>query len=364
MNRIYKKIVPLSVFSALALFAFSASAAPLLFEGFETYALGELDVDDAASPNNGTNNPWAGPFPENCHIVGAETNNQIAIFPHSGTNMVRGRLVSVPGGDFDQEYFNLQFWLNGTNANAPFLGNFYVDWWFFDEVGTGTNSYAPSDYGDYLAVCYYPNNPPNASYSPTLASSGNGVPSVRLSLGGTGNQDAGYDGVNPHSGWNGNVYQTRIEGNPTIGYNGGGWANLPITRSVGWHHAHIEVLPPRADTTYDGALYIDDMVHPLMTPNFVANDGFNCIEMNLNFRNVSAYFDDLTFDLLPKPTLTATPAGTNVVVTWAHSWILQSSPTISPSAWTDVLDINSQFVTSPFTNSPAGGTNLFYRLRN
>ena len=121
------------------------------------------------------------------------------------------------------------------------MGNFMFDWWFFDEVGTGTNASNPSDYADYIAICSYPNNPPNASYSATMATAGNGVPDVRLSLGGTGNQDAGFDGTNAHSGWNGNVYQTRIEGNPMIGYNAGGWANLPITRSVAWHHARIEV---------------------------------------------------------------------------------------------------------------------------
>ena len=104
-----KLILGVSVFTALA---GPLSAAPLLFEGFETYNLGELDVDDASSPNNGTNNPWAGPFPENMHVVNAETNNGIAIFPHSGTNMIRGRLPSVPGADFDQEYFNLEFWFN------------------------------------------------------------------------------------------------------------------------------------------------------------------------------------------------------------------------------------------------------------
>lgn len=359
--KLKKLILGATIFAALAC---RVSAAPLLFEGFETYNLGELDVDDASSPNNSTNNPWAGPFPINMMVVNTETNNGITITPHGGTNMIRGRLPSVPGGDFDQEYYNLEFWLNSTNGGAAFMGNFYLDWWFFDEVGTGTNSYLPSDYGDYIAVASYPNNPPDAPYNPALPTSGNGVPSVRLSLGGTGNQDAGYDGINPHSGWNGNVYQTRIEGNPTIGYNSGGWANLPAPRSVGWHHAHIDVLPQRADTTFDAALYIDDMVHPLMTPNFIAGSGFNCIEVNANFKNVSAYFDDITFDLLPQPTLQSSVSGTNVVVTWSHSWILQSSPGINPTSWTDVLDANLNYVTSPYTNGVPAGTQLYYRLRN
>jgi len=367
MNATIKKLIPLGLLAAMAMHAVSSSAAPLLFESFESYFRGELDANGAGSTNSTANNPlnpWAGPLPENCHIVGVETNNGIVITPHSGTNMVRGKLPAVPGGDLDQEYYNLQYWLNSANGNAPFMGNFYLDWWFYDEVGTGTNSYVASDYADYIAVCYYPDNPPNAPYDPNLATSGgNGTPSVRLSLGGTGNQLPVYDGTNAQSGWNSNVYQTRILGYPA-GYTGTGWANLPIARSVGWHHAHIEVLPQRADTTYDAALYIDDMVHPLLTPNFVANDGFNCIEMNLNFGNVSAYFDDITFDVLPAPTLTATASGSRAVVTWAHSWVLQSSSSINPTAWSDVLDANSQYVTSPYTNVVAGGTNQFFRLRN
>ena len=360
-------ILGLGLFAALA---GPLSAAPLLFDGFETYKLGELDVDDASSPNNNTNNPWAGPFPENIHVVNTETNNGIAIVPHSGTNMIRGRLPGVSLGDFDQEYFNLDYWLNSTNGGAAFLGNFSLDWWFFDEVGTGTNSHVPADYGDYVAICSYANNPPNASYYANLATSNNGFPDVRLSLGATGNQDGAYDGTNSTSGWNGNAYQTRLYGanTNTLAYDANGWINLPITRSVGWHHARIEMLPQKPDLTCDAALYIDDMVHPLLTPNVSALNGFNCIEINANFSGsancISAYFDDFTFDRLPAPILHATGSGTNAVITWAHSWILQSSTSINPTSWSDVLDANSHYVISPYTNGVAAGAQLYFRLRN
>lgn len=357
------------LFGSLALFVVCAvrvTAAPLLFEGFERYNRGELDANDGSSTNATsiiTNNPWAGPIPENLHILGVETNNGIVIVPHSGTNMARGRVPSILGGDFDQEYYNLGFWLNATNGGGSIFGNFYVDWWFFDPVGQGTNGLTGGDFGDYLALAHYTNIPTNAAYASDLIINGAGAPDVRFSLGGTDQQDAGFDGTNELTGFDGTRYQTRILGNTTNSYNANGWINLPISRGLGWHHARIEVSAKKPDSTYDARLFIDDLSHPLLTPNIAAPSGFNCLEINANFANISGYWDDITVDTLTRPTLAIARSGTNTILTFPAGFKLQSTPGLSPTAWADVLDGSTNFVSSPYTNTSAA-TQLFFRLRN
>ncbi len=333
------------------------AAAPLLTEGFETYNPGELDADDGASPNATSvipNNPWAGLFPPNLVVLGVETNNGITVTPHGGTNMVRGRFPAVFGGDFDQEYYNLGYWLNATNGGGSIMGNFYVDWWFFDPLGQGTNGLSSTNFCDYLAVANYPNIPTNAPYASDLASDGAGNPNVRLSLGGTEQEDGTFDGTK---------YQTLVFGATTNSYDANGWVNLPLSRNIGWHHARIEISSQKADLTVDTRLFIDDLGHPLLTPNIAATNGFNCLEINANFGNISGYWDDITVGTLPPPTPVISRVGTSVVLTWPSSWKLQASPAISPTAWTDVLDANTNFVSSPYTNSNPAST-LFFRLRN
>jgi len=126
-------------------------------------------------------------------------------------------------------------------------------------------------------------------------------------------------------------------------------------------------LPQNADQSNDSALYIDDMVHPALRANFTSVNGFNVIEVNALFSasspDFSGYWDDITFDLLPTPTLSVSNSGGNTVVSWAHSWILQSSPDLHAADFTDVLDGSGNFVTSPYTNTNTA-SQLFFRLRN
>src|SRR5581483_1576899 len=185
------------------------AAAPLFFEGFESRQLGALDQDLAGGPNFGTNgdltgNPWWGPFPPNIQVVGAEN----GITPHSGTNMARGVGFTGPA-DFDQDYFNLGYRLNNTNGGFGFTGNYFLDWWFYDAVGQGTNGSA-TNYCDYIALGNYGAVPINTD-APANDSAGNSV-SQRMSIGATSNESAGYDSTK---------YQMRFIGIP--GYNGGGW---------------------------------------------------------------------------------------------------------------------------------------------
>src|SRR5581483_7283182 len=301
-------------------------------------------------PNFGTNgdltgNPWWGPFPPNIQVVGAEN----GITPHSGTNMARGVGFTGPA-DFDQDYFNLGYRLNNTNGGFGFTGNYFLDWWFYDAVGQGTNGSA-TNYCDYIALGNYGAVPINTD-APANDSAGNSV-SQRMSIGATSNESAGYDSTK---------YQMRFIGIP--GYNGGGWANLPNVRSVGWHHARMEVLPPLGDGTSDAAFYCDDMVNPAFRGNTI-NNTVNVIELNGRFGTISAYFDDITFDVLPPPTLSISQVGTNVVVTWANSFILQSNTDLTGNTpFSDVLDGNNNYVTSPYTNSLAAGSQMYFRLRN
>ena len=340
----------------------TVSAGPLYFESFESYNLGALDQDLGGGPNSNPTNPWAGPFPDNCHVVNAEMSpNGIMVTPFSGTKMVRG---SGRAADFDQDYFNLVYWLNASNNYAPFTGNFYVDWRFFDCVGQGTNSATPDQYDDFLALCYYSSIPPNQSYNPNLPTSGAGFPPVRISIGGTGNTTPVYDGTSDQSGYDSRKYQTRDESQ--TGYTGPGWLNLPVFRSVGWHHARIEVLPQRADTTCDIALYVDNMSNPAMRFSFQNTNGFNSLELNGDFGSttISAYWDDIMVDLLPSPTLSSSISGTNAVVSWNHSWILQSTSNLASDQWADVVDQNSVPVNSPYTNGIIHNSAVFFRLRN
>src|SRR3954451_8110655 len=95
-----------------------AKAAILYSNGFETtdgYTAGGNPLDkNVAGPNsapNGSGNPWFGPNPPNARVVGADSTTGPTVNPHSGNNMIRG---SAPT-DFDQNWYNLAYRLNGGN---------------------------------------------------------------------------------------------------------------------------------------------------------------------------------------------------------------------------------------------------------
>ncbi len=239
-------------------------------DGFESYEVGPLDKNDFG-PNeapNGYGNPWFGPIPPNGQVV-PDSND---ILPRTGNRMLRGAFID--GTDFDQNWYNIQY---RHNCGQPLRGNLELDWWFHDPDGPGGVNFR-----DYAALAFYSLAPSDTDY-PGEGSLNNSAQIQRLSLGAT--TAAGLD---PH------VYQARIVG-ASDGATAAGWFNLPVARSVGWHHARISVGPPLADHTNNVRFYIDDMATPALEHNSVLAYGYNIIELNTKFGTHTGYFDDLTF---------------------------------------------------------------------
>ena len=345
--KITKVLVLWSAFFALSLHSLHAGT-PLLFDGFETYNRGALDANfpgPNAGPNGGPGNAWWGAIPPDLFVVGAETvivsgvTNMVT--PHGGTNMVRGAKTGFV--DLDQVFYNATFRLNNSNL---FSGNIMLDWWFYDPAGAGSSA---SEYADSVSLAYYPDVPMNLDYP--ADNSGPGTASGQLSLGASPVQTAGFQATN---------YQALVLG-ATNGYSQG-WFNLTnTTRSVGWHHARIVLSAALDDGSANASFFIDDMVNTVLTNNTVSTNGFNVLEMDAEFANLTGYYDDLTFDVVAAATpvpITITNSAGNVVLTWPGTgWTLQSSPSLAPGSFTDIPG-----ATSPYTNSTAVGP-LFFRLR-
>ncbi len=347
--KMMKVLVLWSAFFALSLHSLHAGS-PLLFDGFEAYNHGALDANfpgPNAGPNGGPGNAWWGAIPPDLFVVGAETLtipgvSTNLVTPHGGTNMVRGANTGFV--DLDQVFYNAAFRLNNSNL---FSGNVMLDWWFYDPAGAGSSA---SEYADSLSLAYYPNVPTNTDYPPD--NSGPGSPSGQLSLGASPNQTTGFQATN---------YQALVLG-VTNGY-GQGWFNLTnTTRSVGWHHARIVLSAALADGSANASFFIDDMTNTALTNNTVSTNGFNIIEMDTEFANLTGYYDDLTFDVVaaaaPVAISITTASGGNVVLTWPGTgWTLQSSPSLATNSFTDIPG-----ATSPYTNSTAVSPQ-FFRLR-
>ena len=253
----------------------SAKGTVLFSDNFESYASGTGDSTPLGSntpgPNAGTNgsgNPWWGPLPPNLRVV---TSGENGVAAHSGNQMVRGLST---GGDFDQEYYNLQYRLNN---GSPFQGNLSVDWWFYDPLGAGNNNYQ-----DYGALDYYSNVPTDTDY-PTDSGSGilTGIVQ-RLSLGAA--NTPGNDTT---------VYQARVVGATDGTINTNGWYNTTRARSVGWHKARISLGDANGSST-PVSFYIDDMTNPLLVHSVVSLTGINLIELNGAFGPTPGYFDDVS----------------------------------------------------------------------
>ena len=243
----------------------------LFSDSFESYTAGGVPLDkNTAGPNaapNGSGNPWFGPAPPNARVVGTEG----GVSPHSGNNMIRG---SAPS-DLDENWYNLAYRQNGGN---PYTGNIQYNWWFYDPLGSGG-----SNYRDYAALGYYNTAPGNTDYPGTGSLNGS-TQIQRLSLGAS----------NP-SGFDSTVYQARVVG-ATDGLNGGGWFNLSVTRSVGWHEGQIVV-----DSANNVSFYIDDLNNPILTHSGVTTWGYNALELNTDYGPTTGYFDDLSFSAIPEP---------------------------------------------------------------
>jgi hypothetical protein len=332
---------------------------PLLFEGFENYQRGASGLSNALDanypgglnlgPNGGPGNPWWGQFPPDLRVVGTDTNIVPGIItnvvsPHSGTNMVRGK--GSGAADFDRDFYNLAWRLNHSNN---YHGNLTLDWWFFDPVGANTNAAAAPKYQDYLSLGCWSAVPANTDFVTNLSP---GIATARLSLGAADSQGAGYQPTN---------YQAQILHTTNAGaYDAAnGWFNLPVTRSVGWHHAKIVLAPPLNDGSAVTTFYVDNLTNALLTANSAATNGFNALSLQAEYNTgTTGYFDDLTFDAPTLPVLNIALAGNNAIVTWTvANWTLQST---TNNLLTNFVDMAG--VTSPFTNSLSGGKKYF-RLR-
>ena len=255
----------------LALSIIQIPAQVLFSDGFESYTGGGVPLDKnyagANAAPNGSGNPWFGPAPPNARVVGTEG----SVSPHSGTQMIRS---SAPS-DLDENWYNLAYRLNG---GSPFTGLIAYDWWFYDPLGSGG-----SNFRDYAALGYYNTAPGNTDYPGTGSLNGS-TQIQRLSLGASA--PSGYDNTK---------YQARVVG-ATDGLNGGGWFNLSVTRSVGWHEGKIVV-----DGANNVSFYIDDMNNPVLTHSAVLTYGYNVLELNTGYGPTTGYFDDVRFSLIPEP---------------------------------------------------------------
>jgi len=270
--------------------AAAPAATTLLSDNFESYTPGILDKNAAASANpapNGTGQPWWGPGTSpNFNVVAGP---QGSISPHSGSQMIRGDNTSSVHALLWQ---NLAF---RTNAGAPLPGNLQYDFWFYDTNGT-TNA---GQFEANSALAFYDNAPSNSDYPTTPDPSlSDATPSTiqRLTLGAANykTNTAGY----PQT-YNSSRYQARILGY-TGGYNSVGWLNLPLTRSVGWHHGQITVGP--ADPTGNNAVsyFIDDLTTPLFSYATDLPNGYNTLEFTAE-NAAPGYFDDITLLSTPEP---------------------------------------------------------------
>jgi hypothetical protein len=275
MFRLFSPVLVLAL-AALLLAEQSAAAQTSYLEDFESYKLGSLDKNDPNGPNqapNGVGNPWFGPeiTAPNCYVVGPEN----GVKPISSNQMIRGR--DVAGSDFDQDWFNLAYRLNG---GLPFVGNVALGWWFYDPLGPGG-----TDFRDYVALGFYDTAPPDTDAPDNYDLNVGFTQIQRISLGATTATGAGFDG---------NYYQARVVG-ALDGYNPNGWFNTSTPRSVGWHYALIYVGPMLNDGTNDISFFIDDLDNPTLMHNSVTTYGYNVIEINAKFGPQTGYFDDISF---------------------------------------------------------------------
>ena len=330
-------------------------ASPAFFDNFESYHPGVLDSDQPVNEGgingvtNGANSWWGPDFP-NVYVV----NSTAGVTPHSGTNMIWGNSP----GELDRELCNLAYRVNSSNL---LYTNIVLDWWFYDTIGTNTNTvlmYSPSDFECAVSLAYFSELPTNADYPPGPNGyevvNGSVAPDQRLALGGGDPTVAGYNSL---------VYQAQVFNAPGNYLTGPGWFNTTTPKSIGWHHGRIMVEPP-TNNLVGVAFFVDDMADAAFSSTITNATPFNCIMIEPdNEQNGNApqpFFDDVSFytNLPSVGTLQLAQAGTNVVLTFPQDfWALQSSTNLSPTTWLTLTN-----AVSPYTNSTTNSP-LFFRLR-
>lgn len=278
----------LALASAAVLLAGSPAPAQtfqsLFFDNFSSYSLGTLDKNDTLTPGpnqapNGSGNPWFGPEPgsPNLVVVGPEN----GVMPYNNdAQMVRGRAPK----DFDQDWYNLAFRLNN---GSPFLENIALDWWFYDPLDPNDPNADPTMFYDFVALGFYDSAPADTD-APDNYSLNVGFTQIqRLSLGAGNPSLVGYDPT---------MYQARVVGADDGLANG--WFNTNTPRALGWHHGMIVVGPALADGTNDVMFFIDDLTNPTLEHNSMSNFGYNVIELNSNYKEVTGYYDDVNFSII------------------------------------------------------------------
>jgi hypothetical protein len=279
----------------------TVQAQVLFSDGFETYAVGSLDKNDGAGPNqapNGSGNPWWGPIPSNGQVaLNGDTYNGPSVNANTGTHMIR---ATTGAPQFDQDYYNLAFRLHGGNN---FTGNVAVKWSFYDPLGAGGTNFQ-----DYIALGNYSTVPTNTDHPANINTNTLGGVIQRLSLGAS----------NP-AGSNPNFYQARVVG-ATDGLAGAPtWFNTTVPRTVGWHTAEIVLGTDQgANTTV--SYYIDNLTTPILTHAISTAGGVNVIEVNSGFGSATGYFDDVSvFTPVPEPSSLALMACGGLVMVWRRS---------------------------------------------
>ncbi len=268
-----------------ALAAVSQLNAQVLFsDNFSSHNNGDIDANESGgpnqAPNGGPGNPWWGPNPGNLTIA----TTLGGINPYPGDTKLAGGVSN--GGDVD--YYNMAYRLNG---GANFAGNIALSWAFYDPSGAGGNDANYQDIGmlegfqaadGFTSTKDYTGSGPwlNASYT-----SGDQF----LELGAVG-------------GFNSTVYQARIIGASanTDGATsqGGGYFNLAVPRTVGWHTAEIVLGAPNgANTTVN--MYIDGT--DVLTETMNTTLGVNTVGFDSGVGSVAGAFDSVVVSEVPEP---------------------------------------------------------------
>jgi hypothetical protein len=345
-------------------------------EGFENYSTdsgkdyGGLDKNTSGGANaapNGSGNPWFGPNPNNAWVTKAMTNpdpTNVVVTPHSGQFMIRGNRNATDWYNYwdnDIDHVNLAYRFNG---GVPFMGNFSIDWWFHDVLGStypGDPDLGPGCFGDHAGIEYNTAAPNNTDYSNNgnIGTPATGTVTARLAIGAY-EAALGYDVM---------VYQAQVLGASDGQFGdsvntyhwGTGWFNTTVTRTNGWHHAAITV-----DANNMAVLSIDDTV--VLTHATGATNGFNVfttteIMTTPDTYNQSAYYDDITFSLItgPKILSSSVSGGTDFVINaadglvgWTYDLVTSTNVALPLNQWT-AISSNRLSATGPFTMT---GTNV------
>ena len=323
---------------------------PQFIETFEDYATGgasfdSLDKNDTVGPNtaaNGAGNPWWGALPPNGRIDTTQA--------HSGTKSLLGT-----AGDC-KDICNLQYRVGG---GSPFSGNIYLDWWFYDPLGSSGTS---TDFcGDYTALSFYPDISGTTDFGdPAPYPLPDSIQQLALGM----SDDFG-DGYDP------TMYQARVQGDAG-GYHNG-WFNGSLARSVGWHHARIVVGPRKSPSnTNDVAFYIDNMSSGIIgSRDSITAVGYNVLEVNTIMPAAgscssatgcvySKYFhysnvDDINMSTLATP-ITGAPSTsvTTNQITW--HWVVNAADGSGLTLWDSATAGTAMAALDPrrtYTRKPA-----------